>query len=174
MQSINEPATESQLEQLRQLGFEPDRPLTQGEAAYLIGDYRHRPGAHAVADQPSQETTPCQAYQLRLAAEDARRSAERAGTVEAERCQRDLNFAVTRREEFWLDTCRDPAQMHARSPQIFHLYMKYGCQFVNPTREQIREILAALDTVMPTWDRDQPEFFYQTLELNFPELRRRL
>ncbi len=173
MHSIDEPATESQLDQLRQFGFEPDRPLTQGEAAYLLNDFRHRPEAQAAVNNPAPQALP-EAYQLRLAVENARHLAERVGPIEAERFNADLQRAITRRQNFWFDTCCDPSQMHAHTAEILQLYRKFGCQFVNPTREQVDEILTALDAAMPTWDRDEPEYFYQTLELNFPELRRRL
>ncbi len=173
MPSIDEPATESQLDQLRRLGFEPDGPLTKGEAAYLLNDLRHRPEAQATAHNPAPQALP-EAYQLRLAVEHARHLAERVGPREAERFNADLRCAITRRQDFWLDTCCDPSQMRAHTSEILQLYRQYGCQFVNPTREQVGEILTALDAAMPTWDRDQPDYFYQTLELNFPELRRRL
>jgi len=37
---------------------------------------------------------------------------------------------------------------------------------------QVQSILEALDSALPAWDRDSPEMFYRTLELNFPELLR--
>jgi hypothetical protein len=62
--------------------------------------------------------------------------------------------------------------MQARSASTLDLYMKHGCRFVTPTHEQVQEILDALDVASPFWDRDNAEIFYQTLELNFPELVR--
>jgi hypothetical protein len=48
-----------------------------------------------------------------------------------------------------------------------------GCRFFAPNYEQVQEVLDALDNAMPLWDHDNPELFYQTLELNFPHLARR-
>jgi hypothetical protein len=50
--------------------------------------------------------------------------------------------------------------------------MKNGCQYVEPTREQTQDIHDALDIALPAWEKEHPELFYQTLELNFPELRK--
>ena len=71
-----------------------------------------------------------------------------------------------------MDTCRDPAEMKTHVPEVREFYMKYGCQFVVPTHEQVQEILDALDSALPDWDRNRADLFYQTLELNFPGLRR--
>jgi hypothetical protein len=38
----------------------------------------------------------------------------------------------------------------------------------------VQVVLEALDAAMPLWDRDHPELFYQALELNFPQLVRRM
>ncbi len=86
--------------------------------------------------------------------------------------QPDLGAALAKRQEFWMDTCRDPGKMQAASPEILDLYMKHGCRFLAPTHGQVQEIFDALDSAMPAWDRDHPELFYQTLELNFRELLR--
>jgi hypothetical protein len=37
----------------------------------------------------------------------------------------------------------------------------------------VKAVLDALDGAMPLWDKEHPELFYQTLEINFPELVRR-
>ncbi len=77
------------------------------------------------------------------------------------------------REEFWADTCREVTQMLHQSPQAMELYRKYGCRFCPPGRQQIQYVLDALDAAVPAWEREHPELFYQTLELNYPELVRR-
>ncbi|HTL55330.1 MAG TPA: hypothetical protein VL361_06600 [Candidatus Limnocylindrales bacterium] len=77
------------------------------------------------------------------------------------------------RQEFWADTCREITQMQIGSPTVIELYRKYGCRFCPPTLEQARHVIQALDSAMPTWEATNPELFYQTLELNFPELVRR-
>jgi hypothetical protein len=64
-------------------------------------------------------------------------------------------------------------QMRVGTPEVQELYKHHGCRFQWPNGEQTQEVLDALDSAMPDWDRDHPELFYQTLELNFPELVRR-
>ena len=56
---------------------------------------------------------------------------------------------------------------------MIELYRKFGCRYDPPTQRQVQEILEALDPAMPFWDRDHPELFFQTLELNHPGLLRR-
>ncbi len=75
-----------------------------------------------------------------------------------------------KRQEFWLDTCRGVAHMHLECAQVQELYRKYGCRFAEPTLQQVRGILDALDGAMPKWESEHPELFFQTLELSFPEL----
>jgi len=75
-----------------------------------------------------------------------------------------------RRQEFWLDTCRGFAHIKFACAQIQELYRRFGCRFADPTLEQVRGILDALDTAAPGWETEHPELFYQTLELSFPEL----
>lgn len=76
------------------------------------------------------------------------------------------------RQEFWLDTCREAGRGHLASHAVHELYQKHGCRFTVPSREQVQEVLDALDAAMPLWEREHPEMFFQTLELNFPELLR--
>lgn len=75
-----------------------------------------------------------------------------------------------KRQEFWLDTCRGFAHIKFACAQIQELYRKYGCRFAEPTLQQVRGILDALDGAAPRWETEHPELFYQTLELSFPEL----
>ena len=77
------------------------------------------------------------------------------------------------REEFWADTCREITQMQHSSPEAIKMYRKFGCRFCPPGRAQIQYILGALDAAVAGWEKDHPELFYQTLELNYPELVRR-
>ena len=71
-----------------------------------------------------------------------------------------------------MDTCGDAERMRPVSTQAHMLAKKYGCRFAVPTAQQVQSIFDALDSALPFWDKDQPELFYQTLELNFPELVR--
>ena len=78
------------------------------------------------------------------------------------------------REEFWADTCREITQMQHASPETVELYRKFGCRFCTPGRQQIQDILSALDPAVPRWEKEHPELFYQTLELNYPEMVKRI
>ncbi len=99
---------------------------------------------------------------LREAVEDARREGLRD----------KLDLAVHCRQQFWLDTCRDPLQMRSPSRQALELHRQYGCRFSAPTSQQIQYVLDALDIALPQWDCGHAELFYQTLELNFPDVVR--
>ena len=76
------------------------------------------------------------------------------------------------RVEFWADTCREVTDMRVASKEVIDLYRNYGCRFCAPTHRQVQNVLDALDGAMPTWEKEHRELFYQTLELNFPELVR--
>ena len=80
--------------------------------------------------------------------------------------------ALIEREEFWADTCREITQMQHASHEVVELYRQHGCRFCTPGRLQIEHVLQALDAAAPGWEKQHPELFYQTLELNFPELVR--
>ena len=77
------------------------------------------------------------------------------------------------REDFWADTCRDTPQMQHPCHEIVELYRQYGCRFCTPGRQQVQYVLTALDSAAAGWDKDHPELFFQTLELNYPELVKR-
>lgn len=84
--------------------------------------------------------------------------------------QAETAVDVIEREGFWGDTCREVTQMQHQCPQAIELYRKYGCRFCPPGRRQIQDVLSALDAAVKGWEREHPELFYQTLELNYPEL----
>jgi hypothetical protein len=169
----NEPAMEIQISRLRQLGYSTDCPLTKGEAAYLIKILEEHTETQGVGG-PAQEQHIAKhmAYALRLAIEHTRRALAEAATDQTDRLKHSLAQAIAKRREFWTDTCRDMPQMHARCAPVMDLYMKYGCRCVPPSPGQVQEVLDALDAAAPAWDRDNVELFFQTLELNFPELLR--
>lgn len=160
MNAAFEPATELQLNQLRRFGHEPDRPLSRQEAAQLLFELEHRPHPENSFAIPQQ--TEHEAFHLRKVVEQEKQ-AQADGPLKA---------AILRRQDFWVDTVREPPKMHLGWPQIIDLYRAQGCRFFDPTHEQVQEILDALDMALPYWDRDHPELFYQTLELNFPDLVR--
>ena len=173
MNWINEPATESQLGHLRQFGYDASCRLTKGEAAYLIQLFEEQSeGQTDAVAEGARGIAKHTAYALRLVIAHTRRAVGEAVADQVEQLQGALASAVAKRRVFWMDSCRDPAQMQARSAPVLDLYMKYGCRFVAPTHEQVQEVLDALDAASPMWDRDNAELFYQTLQLNFPELLR--
>ena len=79
---------------------------------------------------------------------------------------------LNERQAFWADTCRETTQMQIGTKRVLELYRTFGCRFCVPTQEQVRCVLDALDSAMPAWERTHPRLFFETLELNFPELVR--
>ncbi len=196
MDWVDEPATEQQLIHLRDLGFNPGQPLMRTEAARLIRELRRNPGrftSTAVLDKaepaPRNPTPPGQvakphvvstnfsegtrthAHRLRTAMEAAQRAL--AANPNGPNVKADAAGSTQNRQEFWLDTCREVKEMRIGSVPVLELYQMQGCRFFPPNHQQVQELLTALDAAMPQWDRDNPELFYQTLELNFPHLVRR-
>jgi len=154
------PATWKQLKYLRAHGYTPTpaHRLTKSEASELIRSFGGQPEGPA----------PLAEKQAQPALADARQPVAVGST---ERAKEALNAGPTQRQEFWLDTCREV--MRVGSMQARELYRKHGCLFCEPTGQQVQEILDALDSALPSWDKDHPELFYETLGLNFPGLRRR-
>jgi hypothetical protein len=178
MNWADEPAAENQLSRLWQLGCTPDHTLTKREAARLIADLEEHPEKHtaqpvALAEEDIHQTTRHEAYRLRVLVENGRRAVAptQNGGREAHECE--LALATAKRQEFWVDTCREAQAMRSASKAVLDLYRRYGCRFMAPTGEQVQCILDALDSAMPLWDRDHPELFYETLQINFRELLRR-
>jgi hypothetical protein len=118
------------------------------------------------------ESTKLHAYRLRMAAENAQRAL--SANPEAPNVRADVVSTSASRTEFWQDTCREVKEMHLGSVQVFELYQQYGCRFFAPSRAQVEEVLKALDSAMPVWDREHLQLFYQTLEINFPDLLHRV
>jgi hypothetical protein len=170
----NEPATWKQLKYLREHGFTPPRPLNKAEALELIRGFGGTAVeiAAPVANQLRETTVNCNAYQLRSDVEKAKKRLQAAMASEFESAQVRLNSAISKRQEFWMDTCREARHVHLASLQVHELYQKHGCRFELPKNKDVQYILDALDSAVPNWDRDHPELFYQTLELNFPSLVR--
>ena len=168
----DEPATEIQVNHLRRLGYEPEHPLTKGEALQLIQQFKHRLETHRSQGESNQPGGGADAWRLRRDVEEAREAVARVRDGEKPPAEYRLSEAICRRQEFWMDTCRGPGKMRSGVPQVFELYMKHGCRFSEPARGQVQEILDALDGAAPGWDREHPELFYQTLEMNFRELLR--
>ena len=173
MKWTDERATENQVNRLRQFGYEPNHPLAKDEASRLIRDFEAHPKAQAaLAESATGEVAKHEAYGLRAAVESAKRAVAQAGKDEAQNFRQDLALALAKRQELWVDTCSDVEKMCVVSMEARDLHKQYGCRFAAPTAQQVQDIFDALDSAMPFWDRDQPELFYRTLELNFPELLR--
>jgi hypothetical protein len=64
--------------------------------------------------------------------------------------------------------------MHSGAKPVIDFYRRYGCRFFEPGLDQVHHVVEALDSAVPMWEKTHPELFYQTLELNFPELVRRV
>jgi len=177
MDWADQPPTWKQVKFLKDHGYVPDRRLTKTEAEELIrklGGNLEPAAAAANAQLPSPAALPPAAYQLRVKADKARRTLEDAGRTGAEKLEHALATARAERQCFWIATCLPAGRELAPSVEIDQLYQKHGCRFEPPGRKEVQFILDALDLAMPFWDRDHPELFYQTLELNFPALVRRL
>jgi hypothetical protein len=189
----DQPATEQQLLHLKNAGYIGSGPLTQTEAARLIRELRRHPGrvnapiAEIVpkflqpkpAPPPSprapmsgelSEAARVQAYRLHTAVTETAKAFQ--ADPDGPNVRADAVSSRRMRQEFWLDTCSEVKEMRNTSVQIVEFYQRFGCRFFTPTRDQVQNILDALDEVMPLWDRDHPELFYQTIELNIPELLR--
>jgi hypothetical protein len=174
MNWADEPATETQLSRLGHLGCKPGYLLTKAEALQLITwlEHHHRPNP-AAPEQASARPKPApEAYLLRLAVASVKRAAASGPPANNQAPVVELEQAVARRQEFWMDTCREATQMRLASTQVLELYQQHGCRFSTPKPAEAQQILDALDSAMPSWELNHPALFYQTLELNFPELVR--
>ncbi len=173
MNWADEPATETQLNHLSRLGHRPGYSLTKGEASRLINWFEQR---HTTLSPPDVGTArdkgEPEAYLLRLAVASVKRAAPLPQPDEAQPPPTELEQATARRQAFWIDTCREATQMRLASTQVLEFYQQYGCRFSTPKPAEAQQILDALDSAMPCWDLSHPALFYQTLELNFPELVR--
>ena len=153
MQWENEPATWKQLRYLKQQGVKPDRHLTKAAAAEMI----QRLGGNVAVSvpvaspQPVVHQLPSQdAFLLRKAVEQAAKEASEVRRENFQAAQQELAIAISKRQLFWIDTCRDPTRMQAACGQVLDLYRKFGCRFEAPTHKQVQEVLSALDSAMPS------------------------
>jgi len=175
MNPSDDQATDQQIIYLSHFGYQADHPMTRGEAADLLHQYQQtNHNGSAQAGLQVNGSTRQEAHRLRAAVEDAKQALTRATMIEAEVARELLTTASASRQEFWLDTCREAGHMRLSSMEVLELYRTHGCRFCTPSMQQAREVLDALDTALPRWDHEHPELFYQTLELNFPELVRHM
>lgn len=169
MQLTDEPATEMQISTLRKFGYQPDHPLSRGEAAQILMNYQHAP-APVPPEATPPHLTPHHPHYLRKCVEEVKLRLRQASPDIRDAVEQEYQSAVSMRQEFWIDTCREMTQMQLAWPEIRSLYQVQGCRFATPNREQTQEVLDALDAALTSWDKDYPQIFYQTLELNFPQL----
>jgi hypothetical protein len=162
MQTPSEQATPQQLSYIEQHGHSPPCGLTRAEAAEMIRKIRET--SLALPTAKDGQIAQDERYHLGLAL-DLTRGAEKL---------QPSNPFYAKRQEFWLDTCREATQMRVGSQEICALYQLHGCRFSLPTTEEAQEVLDALDAALLDWETRHPELFYSTLELNFPELVHRM
>jgi len=169
------PATWKQLRYLSHHGYKPERVLTKTEASELIRKFGGDPETLAVAVEatPNSPLNQVTAHHLRIAVETAKHALAAPGAGTSDKLHHELASALGQRQEFWLDTCRDTRKTFIATAQAHEFYQKYGCRFVAPLPKHVQHILDALDSAAPFWDKEHPELFYLTLQLNFPELLRR-
>jgi hypothetical protein len=162
------PATEKQLSYLNFFGFTPDHPLTKGEAADLIDQFSKDPERQKIRDRNYELI---RAFTLREYYEQAKQALEKAEKEDIEDAEMSVQDTRNERLYFWEDAFRMPCNMETGfHEQLFTLYLAQGYRFEMPSLEQIQIVLDALDANSPTWDKEMPEYFFQTLEYNYPEL----
>jgi len=183
----DEPASEQQVVRLKSLGCVPTAHLTMTEAARLIRQYQKslRQTGSIPSLKPSASNAPANPAVSATLSESARNMAHRlhetaanakhamAVAPGAANVRADVVAAIAARVEFWLDTCREVREMQIATVQVYELHHDYGHRLFAPTREQVQEVLDALDVGIPLWDKEHPDLFYKTLELNFPNLVRK-
>jgi hypothetical protein len=147
--------------------------MTRTEAAALLSQYGVAPEPSLTSDDHISDVREPESLCLRVAVENARKELTVADLGKLDGLKQELARVMAERQRFWIDACRDQGRMLIASRQAHELYQKYGCRFCEPALQDVQYILDALDAAAPNWDRDHPELFFQTLELNFPQLLRR-
>jgi hypothetical protein len=169
----DDPATEKQLNYLKQFGFVPEHAMTKGEASALISQFSEDPGRQRVRDDnQAGDREANMAYGLRIECESAKRELDAAGKGEIRDAKMFLRDAQNERLDFWQKALQPPDGGEVYQQPI-KLYLGYGYRFKMPSSKHLQDILDALDAESATWDKDMPERFFQTLELNFPDLLRK-
>ncbi|MGA2542767.1 MAG: hypothetical protein ABSG78_14555 [Verrucomicrobiota bacterium] len=175
----DEPASEKQLSLLGQYDYLPDGPMTKGEASDLITQFSEDPEKQRILEgnrrvkyeRENEEEERNRAYHLHLASDEAKQEMANADPSELQDEKTFWEDMKNDRVQFWQDTIGEPEDGTC-DQQAIKLYLSQGHRFQTPSNDQIQAILDALDASSATWDRDMPEYFFSTLELNFPELLR--
>src|SRR5947209_8450417 len=121
------PATWKQLRDLREHGYTPDHPLTKSEAANLIRSFGGQAESQPALLQKDTEPSHKGAGQFRATVENAKSQVEQSGPDKLVESRRELEEAKSRRQEFWINACRESTQAGAGSVQARELYRKHGC-----------------------------------------------
>ena len=175
-----EPATEKQLAYLKMFGYVPENPLSKSAAHDLIDQFEEDPERREIRRQNQKRES--DAYELELRellafylhrdCDDAARKLENAPDKFKREATAKLKSCKKSRLDFWKNSINCDERL-SECYQGFMFYRQWGCQFKTPSAEKIQAILDALDSKLPTWDKDNPKLFYETLEINFPELLRK-
>jgi hypothetical protein len=173
-------ATEAQLKYIRDLGGTSPPDLNIAEASLLIDQLLHDPEQQRIHEEKQAgkwehefaERERNVAYHLHSEFNEAKHSEETAEKGEIRDAKMYLKDAWNERLWFWRDTFRSPDQMEGAgtNEQPIKLYFAHGHRYRIPSENNIRAVLEALDAYSPTWDKDTPEYFFSTLQQNFPEL----
>src|ERR1041385_4718216 len=111
------PATWKQLRFLSNHGYKPEHALTKTEASELIRKFGGNPENYCSAGEgPSKPLET--AGQLRVMIEETRQVIVDSGRNHVEESKVALASAVEKRQEFWLDTCRQIAKVTVNSRQV--------------------------------------------------------
>jgi hypothetical protein len=171
----DDPATEKQLNYLKKFGYTPDGPLTKGAASDLITQFEDDPERQKILlEEDIKYSEEWAAYLLHkevLSAQACLKDCDPEDKQQMDADKSDVQLAMDARIDFWLATF-NPMRSDDDCILIYDLFEAHGEHYLDPKREEVQHILDALDAALPTWDKDHTELFYQTLELNFPQLRK--
>jgi hypothetical protein len=171
-----EPATQNQLAYLKLFGYVPENPLTKSAAHDLLDQFEEDPARREIRRQnqlrEANEYEKDLAFNLHRDCDEAARKSQDAPDKYNREAAAKLRDCQKYRVLFWKDTFGGNEHL-AECDQGWLFFRKWGCQFKTPSAEKIQAVLGALDSKLPTWDKDNPKLFYETLELNFPELLRK-
>jgi hypothetical protein len=169
----DDPATEKQLDYLKDFGFVPERPLKKGEASDLISEFSEDPEKQRIRNEAQfKERERNLAHHLRLACDSAKLDLDRAGKGEIRDAKAYLRDVQNERLAFWQHAFQPPDGGEIYQQPI-KLYLEHGYRFKMPSSKHFQKVLDALDADSATWDKDVPEYFFQALQHNFPELLRK-
>ena len=174
------PATENQLDYIRDLGGNPAPDFTMTQASQLIDELLNAPDvedkkrlARERRKDEAIDRRKNPAQYLRQDCESAKRDLEKAERGEIGEAKMILKDALDERLEFWKDVFQSPVNMESVCEQKVKLYLNHGFKYKAPSEKRIQAILDALDANSAIWDKVGMVSFFMTLEASFPELARK-